>query len=456
MDRLSKLVTGVSLFFLVSISHAGYAQLSPPSFWSPTPVGGSVGTFNVGAAANDAIISNGAVRTNAALNVGGRAIQVPVSMRLAANASKISAAAIYLNPYLRTASAIASWLAAAGIVYSVADNVWQRVYSKDEHLIPGYTFVGGFGRQRNDYSLAVQDAKEVVTSNRPSWTYTFSDVALTPADYAKGSVDIPYITIEPGGVPAHGSVSVSIIKAKCPDGWTSTPAGCLSPASEVRKINEESEFSSLLDSSPMPSGVPVEVPVHLPVEVPQINPQPDPSPFFVPTGDPVPNPSFDPAKAPSPQNAPQIQPGTRVKPANDPLDPWRVDVAPVDKPVLDPNADPDRNPDFGSKPNGETPSKNPEQSDLCDKHPDILACATSGDNQDEPIKEKRIDIDLSPDSGWGAGSAACPAPKVINPQGRQILIPYDLFCTYSQGMRPIILAMAWLSAAFILLGFKES
>ena len=120
---------------------------------------------------------------------------------------------------------------------------------------------------------------------------------------------------------------------------------------------------------------------------------------------------------------------------------------PGPEPYPDPNnPNPDPNPD---KP------KTEEQQSLCEKHPDIIACQKFDDPKDDDLPKSERDISITPDSGWGAETASCPAPKSITVQGRAIAIPYDLFCTYASGMRPIIIAMAWLSAAFILLGARS-
>lgn len=129
-------------------------------------------------------------------------------------------------------------------------------------------------------------------------------------------------------------------------------------------------------------------------------------------------------------------------------------MQPVDRPVdsPDPNPDPQPDPDPGQ----DDKPKPEEQQSLCEKHPDILACQKldTPDDVDLPNSEKPISI--TPDGGWGADNAACPAPRMLTVQGRQIPIPFDLFCTYMSGIRPIVIAMAWLSAAFILLGARES
>ncbi|GAB1387752.1 hypothetical protein MASR1M59_29000 [Melaminivora sp.] len=120
----------------------------------------------------------------------------------------------------------------------------------------------------------------------------------------------------------------------------------------------------------------------------------------------------------------------------------------------DPDSNPNPDPDLGENDSGDKP-KPEDPPGLCDLYPDILACVKL-DKPDSPdIPQSQKEINITPDSGWGADGGTCPPPRQIMVQGRQIPIPFDLFCTYMDGIRPIIIAMAWLSAAFIILGARE-
>jgi hypothetical protein len=146
-----------------------------------------------------------------------------------------------------------------------------------------------------------------------------------------------------------------------------------------------------------------------------------------------------------------LRPGVQVTPSPTPENPWQVDIKPVDLPS--PDSKPNPNPETDISGDPQKPSEKPG---LCEEFPDILACAKLDKSDSEDLKEKILDIQISQDSGWGGDNAVCPQPKVIHPLGHTVQIPYDLFCLYMNGMRPIIIAMAWLSAAFILLGARES
>lgn len=196
----------------------------------------------------------------------------------------------------------------------------------------------------------------------------------------------------------------------------------------------------------VPPGLPLEIPNYpLPIELPIINPtpgeSPTPQPLRIPQGNPVPVPNTDPQQ--------YKQPFLRVTPAPTPSSPWQVDVQPEDvvsnspSPVLEPET-----------PAEGTPSGTTEKEDFCAAHPNVLSCADLDQPEDQQLETKDVGGNVTPDGGWGATSAACPAPRHLTVQGRDIPIPFDLFCQYMAGIRPVVIAMAWLTAAFILLGFR--
>lgn len=90
---------------------------------------------------------------------------------------------------------------------------------------------------------------------------------------------------------------------------------------------------------------------------------------------------------------------------------------------------------------------------MCDLYPDSLACQKLDAPTDVDLTTQDRSVSITPDSGWG-GAGQCPASRYIYPQGQTIEIPFTLFCTYAEGLRPVIIALAWLSAGFILLGAR--
>lgn len=244
----------------------------------------------------------------------------------------------------------------------------------------------------------------------------------------------------------------------CPAGWTSSPAGCLSPALT------QPQMVDLLNPAnnpgwPMPNSVPQELPpgTPLPVEQPVINPAPGPDPvprpLFVPTGDPVPNRNYDPQQAPGPNNQPWLQPGVRVVPSPTPAEPWRVDLQPVNRPTVSPNPAPEPQPE--EDPNASDKPKPEEQQSLCEKHPDVVACAKTGSVEAVPVPNEDRQLAINKDTGYGPESGTCPAPKTATVMGQALSFKYDLLCDFAGYIKPIVIAFAWLSAALTFFGFSR-
>lgn len=443
--RLLQIMALVGLFF-ASGAYAGYAQLAPPSGW----VGGAgaASTFSYPSAANAATFSNGTVLTNASLNVGGRAVQVPASMRIAANAGRVAAAAIYLHPALRTAAAVATWVGAAGFVYDMAKG-WQ--VPEQATVSDGYAYyavdrtsagAAATPEAAAEFWVAYQNQmngnlykSELSGSCEPFGSSSQTRCPFTDTDVKTGYSYVRYAAVKRSAV--------------CPAGWFHTPAGCIQNP-PMKTVTKE-EFERMVpDARPMPSELPGVVwPASWPVEVPEVQPT------FIPTGNPVPNPKYDPSAPPSTENQPFVQPGVNVRPAPSPSSPWQVDLQPVNRPTSNPKPGsdpvPDTNPDGSPKPDpGDKPREdNKEDRDFCDKHPDVLACKKIElDTPEGEIPKKQIDVTWSPiDLGLGGGS--CPAPVQIY-EDKQF--SYQFACDNLYIIKPLVIAIALFVGGMIIFG----
>jgi hypothetical protein len=215
------------------------------------------------------------------------------------------------------------------------------------------------------------------------------------------------------------------------------------------------EMANRLTAKPIPTGVDwtgqAFKDVKLPVDQVILNPTPGSSPVaqptLVPQGLPQPVPNSNPQQ--------YQQPLTRITPSPTVADPLRVDVTGETRTGTSATGL-TGNETVTSNTTPGAPGEKPPEPDLCEKNPDILACQKLGDPPaEEAMVEKAIPVTMQPDSGWGADNAQCPAARHVTMQGRDIPIPFDLFCQYMSGIRPIVIAMAFLSAAFILVGFKS-
>ncbi len=410
-----KLLIGASLLVAAFGSHAGYAQVTPP----PAVVGATVKTGSAGLS-----WINNAVRFNGSLNIGGRAIVVPAAMRFAANAPRIIAGAIVLNPYIRTAVTVASLLQIAKIKWDDLNQTWYK-----EEIIPGGTIF-----YSDDHGI----------------TYKFSGPEPACASYA---ARIGYDQ-RPNWAPyMHKTSSVWA----CVDAYMGTYfyvyEKVITTAELERTDLSNDDAENLLVPIPLPQNLPNDLPpgIAIPVEPsPIINPDPDPQvnpltrPLRQPLGEPVPVPDTDPQQ----WKTPVID----VVAAPLPDQPWRVDIQPRD--ILKNDPSPITEPQVvNQEPAGQTQQE--KTPGLCDLYPDILACQKP--NFDTPdidqIQTTDASITITPDSGFGAENAACPPARHL--PGANVDFEFTTICNFMSGIRPVMISVAWLMAAMILIGFKR-
>ncbi len=408
----------------LQVAHAGYAQATPPAGWSAG--GGAGGAFTGTKAANGATFLSGSVSTNASLNVGGRAVSMPATMRFAANAPRVAATAIMLHPGIRTAASIAGWLGLAALFYDEASGLWQSPNSE------GYP--QSTGQEYSVDSIGTWHST-VLDACNSSYIYNY-DYKNIVADGSGCYVDLYYKT---GGFVARARTSVSSRKSSCPSGWYVTPAGCVQTP-PPKTITQEEAIEEII-KHPMPDDVPQHIPVPLPVEQPNIQP------VFIPTGNPVANPSYNPSAPASPENQPYVQPGTKVTPAPAPGAPWQVDTVPVNRPTPTPEGSTEPS----TEPSTDTPREDgKEDRDFCDKNPNVLACLEL-DTPEGEIPKGTFNVTYAVENSWGNGS--CPADKYATLAGKSVKVyDWEQTCDYvATYVRPILLLLCALGALFIVM-----
>lgn len=96
-------------------------------------------------------------------------------------------------------------------------------------------------------------------------------------------------------------------------------------------------------------------------------------------------------------------------------------------------------------------------SDFCKKNPTALACVSPnlGELTDQPLGNENVALSITADSGWGAGVGSCPAPRTVQLSSISLSMPFDLLCDFAQGIRPVVIALAWLAAALGFIGFAR-
>lgn len=99
---------------------------------------------------------------------------------------------------------------------------------------------------------------------------------------------------------------------------------------------------------------------------------------------------------------------------------------------------------------GTTPK---EQTDFCKKNPQSIACQELGQLEQEPFDPIEKPFQITPQNPWGSGDAQCPAPKVMQlTTGSTVTLSYQPACDFFRGVRPAVLALAFLAALYIALG----
>lgn len=195
----------------------------------------------------------------------------------------------------------------------------------------------------------------------------------------------------------------------------------------------------IINPASQPSGDPLIGPNGNPA--PQLSPSAEPLRF--PDGDPVPNPNTNPQT--------YTQPWNEVWPSPTPSEPWRVDIRPTTTIVNSPNPAPDPVPNPGTNPGTSNPPTGTGQTD-CEKFPNSLGCAPLTSPPDIEIPKQTKTITLQDGPAFG-GSGSCPASVYVQAGGQSVkAINMEQACGFiSNYMRPLVLALAFLSAVMIVL-----
>jgi hypothetical protein len=102
----------------------------------------------------------------------------------------------------------------------------------------------------------------------------------------------------------------------------------------------------------------------------------------------------------------------------------------------------------------------PVLAQFCKDNPESSICVGQnfGEVNDVDLTDKPINVSITPILEGALGQAgSCPAPRAITLGGQTKYFDYTTFCNFSNGIRPVILAFAWLLAAGILVGgFKTA
>jgi len=95
----------------------------------------------------------------------------------------------------------------------------------------------------------------------------------------------------------------------------------------------------------------------------------------------------------------------------------------------------------------QAPPKDPGP-DVCVEHPDASGCQPLGEHDDDiELEEQTRDVDFDQTLS-AAGS--CPAAKQVTMMGRSYSLEWTPLCDLASGVRPVVIALSWLSAGAFL------
>ncbi len=424
-------------------THAGYAQATPPAGWSPGTGAGA--TYR--AAANEAWLSS-TVRTNAALNVGGKAVQVPATMRLAANAPRFAARFLFANPYVAIGSVVlTAWLGSQKLFWDSEQGKWVKE-------------TPGTEQQQTQW--------EIQTNSNPGGWFTSAQAACQASAQARWGTLAYGVDSGTGFCRIYFTSNNSYWNGY---GYNYRSTTVTVPGDPIRTPIGDTEFEEKMAPTTLPDSAPNIIPMPWPVEMPKLNPIPSPDghpqPLRIPTGDPYKLPNTDPAE--------YRRPAIDIVPSPTPQSPWRVDVQPKEIPVPDlqprplpppvpvippvpvPTPDPNAPPQPDVDPNAPPEAGEKTEPDLCEKNPEILACQKPElDTPDQDIPRKNFAVTFAAETLFGTGS--CPANRTMTLRGQTLTVwDFSKTCDYlTLYLKPVIILLATFAAFMIISPGKDA
>lgn len=407
------------LAFLVVFSIMVLSQVATAaSIATPVVAGYSAGSFSAAPGSFTTAANSASYGATGVVNVGGKAVTVPATLRMAANAGNIAKTAMRLNPWMLAGTLAAGYLADQYLSHDgdhwqtpapvsgtyPYGKTWKNAYGATWGNTCGSSSQGCSADQAAAMGFQVVHAGNLTniscaygSGTQPSQTWICNADKPVNSTYPTGS---QLLTITANNQPAAAFNPF-------PDsGWDGLP-------DPLPDVAPELPYAPYL-----PEGVPVEAPKY------------DFVPFSAPVGEPYTKPDGS-----------TVQPMAKVSPNGD-----SVTIDTYDQPVTDPQGNPVPNPQPL-----DTPEPVPPTETQCEKFPASLGCANLDTPNAENLNTQARDVALiTPVSIGSAGS--CPAPMTADFLGQSLELSFDPLCTYANALRPLVLAIAWLSAGLIFIG----
>lgn len=240
-----------------------------------------------------------------------------------------------------------------------------------------------------------------------------------------------------GGTLAQRRETEAFGCAPGPGGVTPQPgADGRCPTGEYAPITEEDAAEKL---DPLPSGdwIPAiedaldraPLPLPTPAEITEVAPNPVPGPTSVTTG---------------PNGIKETETEYVPQPGAGRID-WKERETTT---TTDPNGN-------VTEETTETGGREDDQKDPCETRPNTIGCIELGDPPVDELVLQDRQVSITPMSGWGADNASCPTGQTFTVMGHSYSLSYEPLCQFSGAMRAVVLAGAWIAAAFIVLGIRS-
>ncbi len=352
--------------------------------------------------------------------VGAGTATIAATMTVGEGAAAVALAALRATPAIATATTIA-YLAQIGI-QKCLDGTWcKRKSPAADSSADGYIYMCNVGSTSGDSPIAACAKAAAAFGNG----YSVVGVA--------GDCGLPRVCLRvltPYGPDQWAATRTG----GCATGYSNSSGACV-PSSDAPATEPatDADWNKGL-TYPLPYGAANDLSAAK-VPIP-VNITPSSTPVTVMLSDPY----VDPVTGKRYRDIAVVTPNSDGKTAT--LTTAKQEVDANGNPVTDPTTG-------GGKP----PEK---QDDPCSGHETRMGCVEQGDVPDGPdLKEKTVNVAITPDGGWGQDTMSCPADGVYSYLGKPITVSWRPACQASDMLRPVILGVAWIGAALILLGARK-
>ncbi len=388
----------------------------------------------------EAAWSGAAFNSGMTTSIGGRAVTVPATWRLASNAGQFAVTALRTNPWGAAAAAAVSILLPYGIQKCVNGDFGNWCIPSTQEQAPNGKPYPNTGNWRTNQAYPSADMASSCQAfadgyNRTHTTERYQYRSATLVSTGIGSCNLSRYRLPANTYVDDITYGMSQVNG-CVTGHTLKDGMCYPPGyvpGGSERAATDSDWSKVPPNTLTASDVLLNGLGRDGAFI-DIKPEFATSPQVVPLSDPY----IDPVTGKRFRDIATVQPNPDGKTAE-------VQTA---KQEVDSQGNPAKDASGAEA----VPQK---QDDPCVGHETRLGCMTAGDVPEGPdlTKDERR-ITITPDNGWGPDTLACPADIVMPLHGGAGVVAYSFKaqCDFADGVRAPVIAMAWVAAVLIALG----